>query len=126
MRDWKFHHLGIPTSDVKPDETYHEIGSYKFYCTPFGANPYRVQWLRYPENCGLPEILQKVPHLAFKVDDIDEEINGKKVILGPYYPLEGFKVAIIEDEGIPIEFIQTDIDDDSLAEMDRDINYGES
>ncbi|QVL57987.1 MAG: hypothetical protein KFB93_02590 [Simkaniaceae bacterium] len=121
MRKWNFHHLGIPTEEIKKGESFHP--KFKFYSTPFGANPYRVQWHRFPDDCELPEILKKVPHLAFRVENLDQEIEGKTVILGPWEPMEGFRVAIIEDEGIPIEFIQTDIDDDELARLDADADF---
>lgn len=121
MKKWDFHHLGIPTEDVKEGESFHP--KFKFYATPFGANPYRVQWHRFPDDCELPEILKKVPHLAFRLENLDQAIEGKTVILGPWEPMEGFQVAIIEDEGIPIEFIQTDIDDDELARLDADADF---
>jgi len=36
-----------------------------------------IEWIRY-EDCSLPEIVRKVPHIAFEVDDINEAIKGKK------------------------------------------------
>ena len=121
MRKWDFHHLGIPTEEVKNGESFHP--KFKFYATPFGANPYRGQWHRFPYECELPEILKKVPHLAFRVENLDQEIAGKNVILGPWEPMEGFRVAIIEEEGIPIEFIETEIDDDEIARLDADTDF---
>jgi len=38
------------------------------------------------------------------------------VLLGPYEPIEGFRVAIIEDGGMPIELIQTLLTDDEIWE----------
>ena len=34
-------------------------------------------------------------------------IKDKKILLQPYFPFEDFKVAVIEDSGIPIELIET-------------------
>ncbi|MCB1110794.1 MAG: hypothetical protein KDK64_07400 [Chlamydiia bacterium] len=121
MRKWNFHHLGIPTQEKKEGESYHP--KYKFYSTPFGANAYRVQWLRFPKECELPEILQTLPHLAFRVENLEEEILEKKVILGPWEPLKGFRVVVIEDEGLPIELIETDIEDEELARLDNENDY---
>jgi hypothetical protein len=121
MRSWNFHHLGIPSDEVKEGESYHP--KYKFYSTPFGANPYRIQWLRFPKGCTLPKIITEIPHLAFKVEDLEAEIEEKKVVLGSWEPLEGFRVAIIEDEGAPIEFIETTISDEELARLDREEDY---
>jgi hypothetical protein len=121
----KYNHYGIPTTEVKENESYVEIGSFKFYSTPFEANEYHIQWQRYPKGHGLPEILTKVPHIAFQVDDLDKEIEGKKVILGPYFPLEGYRVAIIEEQGVPIEFIETTLTDAQVSDLEHQ-NYEES
>ena len=115
----KYHHYGIPTTEVKEDEFYVEVGSFKFYCTPYEANEHHIQWQRFPEGHGLPDLLTKVPHIAFQVDDLDKEIEGKKVILGPYFPGEGFRVAIIDEQGVPIEFIETKLNDKEIAELEK-------
>jgi hypothetical protein len=49
-----------------------------------------------------------VPHVAFEVDDIRAELEGKEVLIEPNSPLEGVTVAFIIDNGAPIEFIQFD------------------
>ncbi len=108
-----YHHMGIPTDEVKEGEIYHE--GMKFSSTPFLDNEYRIQWHRFEEGCELPEILKKAPHVAFKVDSIEEEIEGKNVILGPYEPIKGYRVAIIEFKGVVLEFVETDLTDEELA-----------
>lgn len=45
--------------------------------------------------------------MAFKVNNIDEAITGKKVILGHYFPFAGYRVAMIEVAGAPVELIET-------------------
>lgn len=101
---YKYHHMGIPTQIPQPNERY--SSKFKMYTTP-GANEFRVQWHRFEANSPLHPLLQEVPHVAFKVDSIDEAIKDKKILLEPYYPFAGFRVAIIECEGAPIELIET-------------------
>ena len=55
------------------------------------------------------------------MDSIEKEIEGKNVILGPYEPIVGYRVAIIEFEGVPIEFIETDLSDEQLAGMSENL-----
>ncbi|MFQ2123963.1 VOC family protein [Aeromonas jandaei] len=55
-----------------------------------------------------------MPHVAFKVDDLAAAIEGEEVILGPYEPIDDYRVAVINDAGVPIELIQTDLDDETL------------
>lgn len=116
----RYHHYGIPTQEKRPDETYVEVGEYKFYSTPFEANQWHIQWQRYPEGHGLPELITKVPHIAFQVDDLDAEIKGCKILFGPYTPLAGYRVAMIEEEGVPIELVETSLTDAQLAELEEE------
>jgi len=115
----KYHHYGIPTEEKRDDETYIEAGGFSFYSTPFGANEWHIQWHRIPKNHGLPELATKVPHIAFTVDNLDEELKNKKILFGPYSPLEGYRCAMIEECGIPIELIETDLSDEELTELDN-------
>ena len=41
-------------------------------------------------------------------------IAGGTLLLGPYEPIPRYRVAIIEDGGIPIELVQTTLTDDEL------------
>lgn len=100
----KYHHLGIPTDEPREGEVY--LKDYKVYYSGYENNNYGIEWMRYEEDCGLPEIVKTKPHLAFEVDDVYEAIKGKKVIIEPNSPSEGVVVAFIEEEGMPIEFLQ--------------------
>ena len=116
----RYHHYGIPTDEKRSDESYVETGGYKFYTTPFEANKWHIQWHRFPEGHGLPELVAKVPHIAFQVDDLDEEIKGAKILFGPYMPVEGFRVAMIEEDGVPIELVETSLTDEELSSKEVD------
>lgn len=116
----KYHHYGIPTKAVTPEMTFVETHGFRFYSTPFDANELHIQWHYFPENHGLPELVTKVPHIAFEVDDFEAEIQNKKVLLEPYSPLEGFKVAFIEEEGVPIELIETELTDEELSKLEQE------
>lgn len=100
----KYHHLGIPTRNPIEGEVY--LKDYKFYHYGFEKSEYGIEWMRYEEDCNLPEIVKTIPHVAFEVEDIYEAIKGKKVIIEPNSPSEGNIVAFIEENGAPIEFIQ--------------------
>lgn len=116
----EYNHYGIPTDEIMENEAYVEVGGFKFYTTPFEANKFHIMWHRMEEGHGLPDLLTKVPHIAFTVDDLDKEIEGKKVILGPYSPLEGYRVAIIDEGGVPIEFIETKLSDEEVSRLEQE------
>ena len=116
----RYHHYGIPTADKREDERLVEVGGFKFYSTPFEANKWHIQWHRFPEGHGLPDLVTKVPHIAFQVDNLDKEIEGCKVLFGPYSPLEGYRVAMIEEQGTPIELVETSLSDEQLAFLEKE------
>jgi hypothetical protein len=115
----KYHHYGIPTKEKRADETLVEMGGFRFYSTPFEGNKYHIQWHRFPQGHGLPDLVTKVPHIAFQVDDLEAEIKGAKVLFGPYSPLDGYLVAMIEEQGVPIELVETKLTDEELALLEQ-------
>jgi hypothetical protein len=110
--DCVFHHTGIPTSVPRPDERYSKKTG--MYTSDADARLLRVQWHRFDTDSPLHELIRTVPHVAFKVTDLETAIQGHKPLLGPYEPIQGFRVAIIADGSIPIELIQTDLSDEEI------------
>ncbi|MDP3684209.1 MAG: hypothetical protein Q8S01_09775 [Ignavibacteria bacterium] len=104
---YKFHHIGIPTTKSFVGEKY--LKEYKLYHGGYEESEFGIEWMRYEKECDLPEIVKTVPHVAFEVENIYEAIEGRKVIIAPNSPSEGNIVAFIEENGAPIEFIQTKI-----------------
>jgi len=100
----RYHHIGILTQIPREGEQYHE--KVKIWICASEKSPYGVEWLRYEKDCPFPELVKTVAHIAFAVDDLEEAIAGKNVIIEPNSPYEGMKIAFIEDNGAPIEFLQ--------------------
>ncbi len=101
---WHYHHLGIPTDIPRPGEVYLE--EFKMYVSGFRASPYGVEWMRFEPESLVPELIQRVPHLAFVVDDLENVLVGKDVLTLPYSPSNGIAVAMIVHDGAPIELMQ--------------------
>lgn len=106
MTKLRYHHLGIPTKNILPNETH--LPQFKMFAAGYYDSPYGIEWMRFEEGCTLPELVQTVPHIAFVVDDLQEAIKGKKILIEPNSPSEGVNVAFIEDNGAPVEFLQFD------------------
>ena len=102
----KFHHLGIPTKNKLKDEEH--LIELKIYVSGFGRSPYGVEWNRFEDDAPYPDLVKTIPHVAFEVDDLEEVLKGKNVIIEPNSPSPGVVVAFIEDNGAPIEFLQID------------------
>ena len=100
----KYHHIGIPTVRPQPGETYLE--GLKLYCTDHESNPFGIQWMRYEPDCPLPEIVKRLPHIAFEVDDLARALEGREILIEPNSPSEGVLVAFILCNGAPVEFLE--------------------
>jgi hypothetical protein len=108
---YEFHHLGVPTTTTHVNEIYSP--AMKMY-TSVNPGKFKIEWHRFEKDTPLNPFLISLPHVAFKVDDLEEAIEDEIVLLGPYEPIDGFKVAVINDEGVPIELVQTELADDDL------------
>jgi hypothetical protein len=105
----EFHHLGIPTEIEREGEVYLE--EFKMYVSGFETSPYGIEWMRFEPDCTLPQLVKTLPHLAFKVDDLRAELEGKEVLIEPNSPSPGLTVAFIVDNGAPVEFLEFETDD---------------
>jgi hypothetical protein len=101
---WRFHHIGIPTEHAIPGEV--EVPGYGMFVSGFESSAYGVQWMRFVPGSPVHEIVRRVPHLAFEVDDLEAALVGKQVITAPNSPSAGVRVAMIVDDGCPIELLQ--------------------
>lgn len=100
----RYHHIGIPTSTPRENEQY--IETFKMYVSGYETSPYGVEWMRFEPDSPLPELVKTVPHVAFEVDDLESELEGRAVLIEPNSPAPGIVVAFVVDDGAPVEFIQ--------------------
>jgi len=101
---WRYHHVGIPTTQPRAGECYLE--AWKLHVSGFEASPYGIEWTRYGPDSPVPELVKTVPHVAFEVQDLDAALAGKRVLTPPNSPSPGLKVAMIVDNGCPIELME--------------------
>ena len=101
---WRFHHLGIPHTVPRADEQH--LDHLGVHVCGFETSPYGIEWMRFEPHCPVPEIVKTVPHIAFAVDDLDEALKGKKILIAPTPPSTGVRVAFILDDGAPVELLQ--------------------
>ena len=102
----KYHHIGIPSTEVRQNE---------YFLEPFGMHvvghehsDFGVEWLRFEPDSPLPELVRTVAHVAFEVDDLDSALLGKEILIPPNSPSPGVRVAFIVENGAPIEFLELD------------------
>jgi hypothetical protein len=100
----RYHHIGIPTDVPREGERYHE--ELKFHSCSFDENPYGIEWMRFDDDCPIPELVRTVPHVAFVVEDLAVALEGKELLIPPNSPSEGVTVAFIVEAGTPVEFLE--------------------
>jgi hypothetical protein len=101
-----YSHIGLPTTGAFPGEM--RLAHLKMTVSDHRSNPFGLQWQRYDEDAPYPELVKTVAHVAFEVDDLDEAIQGQKVIVEPNSPSPGVLVAFIEVDGAPVELLSVD------------------
>jgi hypothetical protein len=100
----KINHFGVPTSIKQENENYAE--GMKLFLTDFNNSPNKIEFLRFEEGSPMPELLQKVAHIAYEVPSLKEEMEGKEILIEPFVAGEGLTCAFIVEEGIPIELME--------------------
>ncbi|MGE8186814.1 hypothetical protein [Pseudomonas sp. NPDC086278] len=106
---YQLHHVGIPTDQVRDGERYAErVG---MWTTDDFSGSIPVQWHRFSDDSPLHILMRTTPHVAYRVNDLALAVVDHKVILGPYEPIDGYKVAVIDNAGMPVEFIETHLTD---------------
>ena len=101
---WRYHHIGIPTKTPRPDEQY--LPNLKMYVSGFETSPYGIEWMRFETGCPVSELVKTIPHVAFEVDDLNAAIRGRTLLGKISSPSEGVKVAMIIDNGAPVELLE--------------------
>ena len=72
----------------------------------FETSPYGIEWIRFDPDCAVSDLIRTVPHIAFEVDDLDSALTGQTLLGDVGSPSEGVRVAMILDNGAPIELLE--------------------
>ena len=103
-RGWRYHHVGIPTDVPHPGEVY--LPHLKIHVSGFETSPFGIEWMRFDPDCEISELVRTVPHVAFEVDDLEAALAALGVTSETSSLSEGVRVAMIVDDGAPVELIE--------------------
>jgi len=101
---WRYHHLGIPHTVPRAGERH--LDHLGVHVCGFETSPFGIEWMRFEPHCQVPDIVRTIPHLAFAVDDLDEALKGRQLLIAPNAPSPGVRVAFILDDGAPVELLE--------------------
>ncbi len=101
---FRYHHVGIPTAEVRPGERH--LPQFGMYVSGLEASAFGIEWMRFDEDCPLPALVRRVPHVAFEVDDLEAALAGRELLIPPNSPSPGVVVAFVVENGAPVELMQ--------------------
>lgn len=102
--NYPFSHIGIPTTEDKNWDGFYEPG--KIHYTEFDKDEFNIEWVKFDADTPMPELMQKMPHVAYLVDNIEDALQGKEILVETFSPGEGVRVAFIVHNGAPVEFME--------------------
>ena len=99
-----FDHIGIITDQKKPGETF--VAATRVWITDMSEYPFNVEWLRFEPDSPVSGPVRHMPHVAYRVDDVEAASKGLKVLLEPFDV--GFAVVTFcqTDDGAVVEFMK--------------------
>ena len=103
----EFHHIGLVSDEEKPGEMFFEM--LQVWGTSPDADPNKVEWVRFkPESPLADTPVAKMPHISWKVDDLDQAIKdeGIEPVVGPLTAVEGVRIAYFMMDGALVEYLE--------------------
>lgn len=106
----EFHHIGLPTDESQPGEFF--VKDTKVWVTDPRKHRYKVEFLRFEPDSPVTGPVRDMPHIAYRVEDVNEAIQGESVVLAPFQPTVNLTVAFILKDGAVIEYMQFEKESD--------------
>ena len=102
----KFDHIGIVTERKRPRESW--VEATRVWVTSPRDHPYNIEFLRFEPDTPVTGPLRTEPHVAYRVDDLEQALEGHEVVLGPFDASgTGFvRVAFVNVGGALVELMQ--------------------
>ncbi len=107
---WQFSHVGMITTEPKPGEVF--IEATRVWITNFVDHPFHVEWLRFEPDSPVTGPVRNQPHVAYRVPQIEQAAGSLKVLLEPFEPLPGLRVAFfLTPDGAVVELMEYQSED---------------
>jgi hypothetical protein len=101
----EFDHIGVQASGRREGMRFLE--SKRLWLTSPAEHPYRVEWLWYELDSPETELIRTVPHVAYRVERLEEAVAGQRLLAEPFDVFGEVRVCFVEADGAPVEFVQT-------------------
>lgn len=99
-------HIGIPITNKKPGMMYNEGA--KFWVSNVDDYAEKIEYLAFEEGTGFPELLHRVPHVAYSVDDLEAFVEAADQVIVPIMVLsETDRLAFVLKDNALIEYYES-------------------
>ena len=103
----EYMHVGIPVLNKKPNMVYNAWGGF-WVNESVDDYDYKIEYLKFEEGTRFPEILSKQPHVAYKVDDLENYMaDADRVIFGPEVLNDTDRLAFVVKDDAIIELYES-------------------
>lgn len=99
----QFDHIGVPTTERHGDEMY--VEETEVHVTDPGDHPDNIEFLRFEPDSPVNDRVREQLHVAFRVDDLEEAIEGEDVLLGPFMATDTLEVVFVAKHGVVFEYM---------------------
>jgi hypothetical protein len=103
-----FDHVGVPTAEKHPEEMF--VPETRVWVTDPLRDPQRIEWLRFEPDTPVSGPVRDMPHMAFRVDNLEREMEGAEILLGPFQPIDTLRVVFVKKDGAIFEFMENAAD----------------
>jgi hypothetical protein len=101
----QFHHVGVPLGAAPTDSVL--VAEAGVRVTNPDNHPFRFEFCCAEAGSPLPEVVKRLPHVAYMVDDLAAAVEGEEVIYGPQAVMDGaLTIAFVLRDGVPVELMQ--------------------
>ena len=104
----RFDHIGLVTSEEKPGESF--VEATRVWVTSPRASPVNVEWLRFEADTPVTGPLRRLPHVAYRVEDLTAALEGHTVLAEPFDPTgrgdDFLRVAFVLVDGAVVELME--------------------
>lgn len=100
----QFDHIGIVTTEKKVGESF--VPATRVWRTDFQEHPFRIEWLRFEPDSPVSGPVREMPHVAYRVDDIEAAAEGMQVLLEPFDVGPRVVGFYLTDDGAVVEFVR--------------------
>lgn len=101
----EFSHVGMITQQPRDGEIF--VEATRVWITDFTRHPFHIEWLRFEPDSPVTGPVRDQPHVAYRVNSIEEAAEGMHLLLGPFQAFENLRVAFyLSPDGGVIEFME--------------------